>query len=471
MKSVIAKSKILIVDDVPSNIKYLAEILKEEYQIILATSGREALETLAINSVDLILLDIVMPEIDGYEVCKRLQSQESTRNIPIIFVTIQNDETKESVGLNLGAVDFITKPVSPTILEARVKTHIALKKLRESLEEQVTIRTEELHSALLEAKSSEHVKSEFISRISHELRTPLNAIIAPTNLLRDHVSSPIGLKQLEQIQRSATDLLNIVGGLLDFSDIASDKPNTNKPFQLKSILHNLKVKWLPLTNDKDLSFNIYSDKIPTPDTYTGDPGRLTQILDQLLDNAFKFTESGKVSLNVVPEKLDDKKIVYRFEVSDTGIGIDSRIINNLLEPFTQKESSSTRKHGGVGIGLAIADRLIKRLGGELKVRSEIDKGSKFYFSASLSIDNNVEVAVDNKVEPIEIIEQLKELSRIVEFGFIDADKFIVSHAHIWKTTPWNNKLNEIVDKTKKYDTDGAIEDINFLINEISQTCV
>jgi diguanylate cyclase (GGDEF)-like protein len=128
------RANILIVDDVPGNIKTLAEVLRGEYRILVATSGKKALETVVSQPVDLILLDLVMPEMDGYEVCEKLNENSETAGIPVIFVTAQGEEVKESQGFSMGAKDYITKPASPTILKARIKVHLEAKKQREDLE-------------------------------------------------------------------------------------------------------------------------------------------------------------------------------------------------------------------------------------------------------------------------------------------------------------------------------------------------
>ncbi|MBF0194181.1 MAG: PleD family two-component system response regulator [Magnetococcales bacterium] len=134
MKDLSRKEKVLIVDDVPGNIKFLVEILKDEYDIFMATKGQDAVDIALSNKPDLVLLDVIMPEMDGYEVCKKLKENSTTRDIPIIFVTAQDDDTQEAHGLQLGAVDYINKPAKPAILKARVKNHIETKRQRDSLE-------------------------------------------------------------------------------------------------------------------------------------------------------------------------------------------------------------------------------------------------------------------------------------------------------------------------------------------------
>ncbi len=347
---------ILIVDDKKINRDLLGELLKPYFKIKVAKSGALALKAALREDgqPDLILLDIMMPDMDGYEVCRKLKSDEVTKGIPVIFVTAMGETSDKTKGFDLGAVDYITKPVSPPILMARVKTHLYLKRVKDSLEDQVEVRTKELHSALIEVKASEHAKSEFMARMSHELRTPLNAIITPISLLIDKTEDSEDKITLKSVNKSANELLNLIKNILDFSGLETGSEIIEEPFQLDHILSKLDDVWSTASKEKKLNFNLKFDSQAAPNSCIGDPKRLEQALEQILNNAVKFTDSGSVILNVAPAGMFKGKISYRFEVSDTGIGINPEKVKSLFDPFTQEESTGTRKHGGIGLGLAMA---------------------------------------------------------------------------------------------------------------------
>ena len=463
----VAKSSILIVDDIPGNIKILSEILKGSYKVIVATNGQKALEMVASQKIDLILLDIIMPSMDGYELCERLQANKKTAAIPVVFVSAQSEVVDETKGLALGAVDYITKPVSPAILKARVKTQLSLKKLRDSLEEQVALRTEELRASMLESRCSEHAKSEFIARMSHELRTPLNGVIAPLAMLINSENDLVDKKKLNSIYKSATSLLDLVNGILDFSELDREVSIVQEPFLLDDCLHDLREEWLPLASDKGLQFKLQAEQIHAPTACLGDVRRLRNILQQLLDNAVKFTDKGEVSLNVAPAGMFQHKMLFRFVVSDTGIGIDSTKIKSLFQPFTQNEDSGTRSHGGIGLGLAITKRYVERLGGKLEIDSQRGKGSSYYFTLPFAIDGEHQATTASALSVSEVVDQLEKFANIVDSGFLDIDKFLSTNLHKWNTTPWKAELQAIVNMTNQFDDEGALQAIAVLKSKLS----
>ena len=188
---------LLVVDDQPESIHQLLEVLKGEFNVMVATSGAKALEMIEGPALpDLVLLDILMPEMDGYEVCRRIKQDERTHDIPVIFVTIQDDPTDEAEGLNIGAVDYITKPIIGTVVRARVRTHLALRKVVMDLQKT----QKSLVSARVQAEAASLAKSSFLANMSHEIRTPMNGIIGMASLLRrGGVTTPQQVEKLNKI--------------------------------------------------------------------------------------------------------------------------------------------------------------------------------------------------------------------------------------------------------------------------------
>ncbi|MEH6874883.1 MAG: response regulator, partial [Candidatus Competibacter sp.] len=234
----VERARVLLVDDSPANLEILLGLLEEEYELTFATSGRQALSRLAQGCrPDLILLDVMMPEMDGYAVCAALKAEVDTREIPVIFVTARTDTDSEARALAAGAVDFIHKPLHSAVVRARVALHLelerrakalrdanqALAQHRDHLEEQVYVRTRELAEARDAAESANRAKSAFLANMSHEIRTPLNAILGFTHLLRRDGVAPAQAERLGKIDTAARHLLTLLNDILDLSKIEAGK--------------------------------------------------------------------------------------------------------------------------------------------------------------------------------------------------------------------------------------------------------
>ncbi|MBF0628531.1 MAG: response regulator [Magnetococcales bacterium] len=361
------KSTILIVDDIPANIRVLSHALMQDYEIIAAINGEEALQIVAEELPDMILLDIRMPGMNGFTVCERLKANETTCNVPVIFITAENDPEHEVHGLSVGAVDFIVKPINPPVVLSRIRTHMALK---------------EAEMRAIQAADS---KSKFLALMSHEIRTPLNGIIGFANLLTRQPLNEQGRQFLDIIRNSGQHLLVVINDILDYSKIESNKIALESiPFNIRKILSGVSDLLALSAHDKGVTFSWRCEEaIPTD--LCGDPNRLRQVLLNLGSNAIKFTVKGRVDLEVSLVKQVDEAILLQFLVRDTGIGISADILKTLFKPFTQADVSTTRQFGGTGLGLVICAKLVQLMGGEIQVESEPGKGSCFYFTAYLVI--------------------------------------------------------------------------------------
>ena len=394
-----AKATILVVDDTPDNLVLMSRLLTEEYRVKVASSGEKALRIAASESPpSLILLDIMMPGLDGYAVCERLKRDPKTANIPVIFLTAKSDVEDEKRGLELGAVDYITKPISPPIVMARVRNHLALQAMTDSLRdqneylerevarrmsEQMAIR--EIAAQNLQLEAASRMKSEFLANMSHELRTPLNAIIGFSEVLRDGLAGELEPRQKEyanEIVVSGSHLLALINDILDLSKVEAGKMTlTLEPLDVAMLIQaSLQVvRETAMAQRQRLSVLVAEG---LGEVWL-DGRKCKQILYNLLSNAVKFTPDGgdvRVEARRVSRKAspDGQAGPYlELMVQDSGIGISATDLARLFEPFTQIDSTLARRYQGTGLGLAMVKRLAELHGGTIALRSAPGEGSTF----------------------------------------------------------------------------------------------
>ncbi|MBX9771256.1 MAG: response regulator, partial [Candidatus Obscuribacterales bacterium] len=409
MDFTVGKANILLVDDQPENLLALEVILADlEQNIIKANSGKEALKCLLENDFAVILLDVQMAGMDGFEAAKLIRQRRQCHYTPIIFLSAHfTEDVHASQAYALGAVDYIIKPFVPEILRSKVSVFVDLYRKGEELKQQANrlrevelrenaatievhkreLQHKELERLLLEQRSQEleqsnNLKSQFLANMSHEIRTPMNGIISMAELL---LSSSLDSEQREFasiIRDSSHTLLTIINDILDISKIEAGKlilENSN--FDLVALVEGTSDILADEAQSKGLKFVTFIDP-EVPRYLIGDAIRLRQILLNLMSNAIKFTEKGRVSVRVTA--LDENHPVnILFAVEDTGIGIPDNAQESLFHPFTQVDGSLTRKYGGTGLGLSICKRLTDMMSGELSVVSTPDHGSTFSFRVPL----------------------------------------------------------------------------------------
>ncbi|HLO47033.1 MAG TPA: response regulator [Kamptonema sp.] len=372
----LAKLKILIVDDSPDNLQMLMNILQDEYIIIAATNGEKALKLSVKEPVpNLIILDVVMPNMDGYEVCSQLKSNPQTQAIPVIFVSALNEVDDETKGFDLGAVDYITKPLSPPVVKARIKSHLTLQLLNQELQQK--------NAALARAT---RLKDEFLANMSHELRTPMNAILGMTEGLQDEVFGIVNeaqIKALQTIERSGSHLLELINDILDVAKIEAGQielecTSVSVSHVCKSSLVFIKQQALQKRIQLEIKINL-----DLPNIFV-DERRIRQVLINLLNNALKFTPpKGKITLEVSQVSPDITAIdsprqhFLRIAIIDTGIGISPENIKKLFQPFVQIDSALNRQYAGTGLGLALVKQIVELHGGRVGLTSELGVGSCF----------------------------------------------------------------------------------------------
>ncbi len=243
----------------------------------------------------------------------------------------------------------------------------------------------DLEEATLQARDvaleSARLKSEFLANVSHEIRTPMNGILGMTDILLDSNLTSVQRQTAETIKTSANSLLTIINDILDLSRIESGKYRfESNDFKLRETIETVKVFFAENARTKSLELKFTVDE-NTINNLRGDEGRLKQILINLIGNALKFTEKGFVALIVTKENETEARTTIRFEIEDTGIGINEHELLRLFQPFSQANVQVAAKHGGTGLGLAISKQIVELMGGSIGVVSEKDKGSKFWFTA------------------------------------------------------------------------------------------
>jgi signal transduction histidine kinase len=362
------RQTVMIVDDTPANIEILSESLGDDYELIFATSGGDALELIRADKPDLILLDVMMPGMDGYQLCTILKGDPDTRDIPVIFVTAMCQEEDEIKGLELGAIDYVTKPISPHIVRARVRNHLELKRYRDLLE---TLST-----------AADRAKKEFLRSISHELRTPLTPILGMTDLVLTSEEDDDKRKYLSLVQKAALKLLGIIEDLIETSRLEGEGVRLEvAPFQLSPFLNGVLAEMTPLADAKGLQLRMSLDR-GLPAAISADQGMLRKLLSMVLGNALKFTAEGEVALEV--QRRDELPSgTLLFSVSDTGIGLAQQDLARIFNDFTQSDGSVTRAFTGLGLGLTLARRITEVMGGKIWAEGRSGGGSVFHFEIPL----------------------------------------------------------------------------------------
>lgn len=397
------RAKLLVADDDVCILRLMGAILGEDHTVLFATSGEKALQVAAAAHPDLILMDVTMPGIDGFEACRRLKSDPATRDIPVLFVTSHIDPAKEVEGLDAGAVDYITKPISPAVVSARVKTQLKLLRaakhlaeLNESLERRVEQRRVELEETLGELQRSQEMLvhseaqatlSTLVASFTHELRTPIgNSVLSVGYMMQQatHFSRQVDAGHLkrsdlagfvatlhEGFDLTQRNLLRTQELLNNFGQVSADQASEQRRgFDLAATVAEVvgtlapRYKRLPHRIDLEIPGGIVMDSYP---------GALGQVVINLVNNAYLHAFEG-IERGVLSIRGEQQGDTVRLSISDNGVGIPAQHLPRLFQPFF----STKIGRGGTGLGMTIVDNLVKtKLGGNLAVSSTVGVGTRF----------------------------------------------------------------------------------------------
>jgi signal transduction histidine kinase len=393
----VSRARILIVDDLPEKLLVYSTLLKDiDAEIVEARSGTEALKRVLEGSFAVILLDVNMPDIDGLETATLIRGHRNGRHTPIIFITAYADEMQTARGYALGAVDYILSPIVAPVLRSKVgvfvdlyKAHAALALSNQELETRVKERTAELEQL-------SRLKDEFLATMSHELRTPLNAIFGWVTLLRTRrLDEPTQERALETIERNARAQKRLIEDLLDVSRIVTGKVALEiMPVDPRRVVEAALETMQPAAQAKGITV------VPLLDTgvatVRGDFARLQQIVCNLLSNAIKFTPSGGKVDVCLAHRNEEAEI----SVSDSGQGIKPEFLPLVFDRFRQEDGSISRRHGGLGLGLAIVRHLVELHAGSVEAFSDGEgKGSRFVVRLPTRLGFAKSGAGDERVAP------------------------------------------------------------------------
>ncbi|WP_045221605.1 ATP-binding response regulator [Desulfonatronum thioautotrophicum] len=480
---------IMVVDDTPENLKLLQDLLGEQgYKVMAFPRGDRALQAAARHPPHLVLLDIRMPEMDGYEVCRLLKADERLRDIPVLFISAMNEVGDKVRAFAQGGVDYVTKPFQADEVLARVATHLRLRRLFLESEQRNQVLIDELPDVVMRldeqirftfvskkirligslepgaylgktprelglapslvelweqhvpevfrtgapveqevvhveaggttltlnlrlvperdgqgrtasvlalgrdvtrqkryeqdlllaketAEKALKTKKEFLANMSHELRTPLNGIVGMMQVMQAGCTEREQREYLHLALDSAQHLTGILSDILEFADLDAGTMELRcRDFSIRETLDGLVGVFLPQARQRQVNL-VCRVATSLPAKLVGDEARLRQILVNLVGNALAFTSEGEVSIRVEPSEVaHEKQVAVLFTVADTGVGIDEVDRERIFEPFTQADGSSTRSHGGIGMGLTLAKGLAELMGGALELTSEPGRG-------------------------------------------------------------------------------------------------
>lgn len=366
-------TSILIVDDTEPNVRLLAHVVKKEgYEAMAAFSGQDALSLLEKRKPDIILLDIMMPEMNGFEVCQKLKEHEDYKDIPVIFLSALSETDSKVQGFNVGGVDYITKPFQREEVLARIDLHVKLRKLQEELSNKIT----QLKQREETLQKLNEEKDELMRIVGHDFRNPVTGIMGLASFLQQNVQSITSEQQEDMlgiIKGSGQKLLELVNGLLNKDEEARISELSLKKLDLKYLVEDMVDLHRPTAINKNI---VIETEIDSLQPKTVDKHKVEQILSNLVSNALKFSmEGGTVSIKL--RKVPDKEDAFELVVEDSGMGIPEDELEKLWNTDEKTIRFGTSGEQGSGMGLDLVNNFTRLHCGRVEVDSKEGVGTTF----------------------------------------------------------------------------------------------
>jgi signal transduction histidine kinase len=370
---------ILVVDDTLANLQLLAGMLKARgYRVRPVPSGKLALQAIQKEPPELILLDINMPEMNGYEVCAFLKADEVLREIPVLFISALDETIDKVKAFAVGGVDYITKPFQFEEVEARVKTHLKLRRLQLELERQ----NRQLRVSYEQLKKLEDLRDNLTNMVVHDMRSPLMGITGNLEILEMYAEKKLSCEDMESLRNARSSSLVLVGmvtSLLDISRLEQGQmPLCVTCSDMDDLIQDAVNSLGSLT--KQVSLLYHRQNLPV--TVTCDANLITRVIANLVGNAIKFAPAGS-EVTVLAEKVGEG---VKLCVADAGNGIPLEYHEKIFEKFGQVETLQNRKQYSTGLGLTFCKLAVEAHGGKIGVESEVGRGSAFWFTLPLIND-------------------------------------------------------------------------------------
>ena len=360
---------LLIVDDMPINLKMLFSFLREfGFKVLVAESGEDALMRVVHASPEIILLDVMMPEMDGFETCRRLKENKNTSDIPVIFMTALSETVDKVKGFEVGAVDYITKPVQHEEVLARITTHLTLRRLQKSLEEKTRL-LEQQNIQLTEQNAE---LESFAHTVAHDLKNPLNGITGFSSLLIYKLAASVdaqSLEYLQHIKQNGLEMAKITDALLLLASSRHQSVDMTR-LNMIEIVTSVQQRLAHIIEEYQGEIVMLSEQWPAALGYAP---WIEEVWANYISNGLKYGgRPPRLELGATPEKGH-----IRFWLHDNGEGLTPEQQSQLFVPFTRLKQVRAEGHG---LGLSIVQRVINRCGGQVGVESQVGQGSTFYFT-------------------------------------------------------------------------------------------
>ncbi len=360
--------EILIVDDTPANLELLRNILKEHgYKVRAAARGRQAIETARRSAPDLVLLDILMPDLDGYETCRAFKLDPRLNEIPIIFISALDDALDKVKAFDCGAVDYSPKPFQDEEVIARVQNQLRIRDLQRDL----LVKNQHLETALIQVQAMNEQKNHFMGVVAHDLRNPLAGIAMTAELLMEEMAEPNSRKDLQRILDASHAMADLLTRFLDITRIESGQIRPEPvPVELMAFCSGRLDRFRMTASTKQQILELEG---PGSLSVMADPNFLREVLDNLISNAVKYSPMERTIRTVISQEVNWGTI----SVIDQGPGFTEEDKKKVFGRFMKLSAQPTGGESSVGLGLSIVKQMIEVMGGQISLESEEGQGSTF----------------------------------------------------------------------------------------------